>query len=80
MKFLPITVILTLTASLFMALIFIPVVGGIIGRKTPQSSAAKRALHAAEKGDPRDLRGFTGGYLRVLNWSILRPGRRSSWL
>ena len=37
MKFLPITVILTLTASLFMALIFIPVVGGIIGKKPPQS-------------------------------------------
>ena len=73
MKFLPITVILTLTASLFMALIFIPVVGGIIGKKPPQSAKAKQALHAAEKGDPRDLRGFTGGYVRVLEFAILRP-------
>ena len=73
MKFLPITVILTLTASLFMALIFIPVVGGLIGKKPPQSAAAKEALHAAEIGDPRSLRGFTGGYVRVLQFAILRP-------
>lgn len=73
MKFLPITVILTLTASLFMALIFIPVVGGIIGKKPPQSAKAKQALHAAENGDPRELGGFTGGYVRVLQFAILRP-------
>ncbi|SDP28837.1 multidrug efflux pump [Sulfitobacter litoralis] len=73
MKFLPITVILTLAASLFMALIFIPVVGGLIGKKPPQSAAAKQALHAAENGDPRTLKGFTGGYVRVLQFAILRP-------
>jgi multidrug efflux pump len=73
MKFLPITVILTLTASLFMALIFIPVVGGIIGKKPPQSAKAKQALQAAESGDPRDLGGFAGGYVRVLQFAILRP-------
>lgn len=74
MKFLPITVILTLTASLFMALIFIPVVGGLIGKRQPQTATAKAALHAAESGDPRQMRGFTGGYVRALNWAILRPG------
>ncbi|MEH6834180.1 MULTISPECIES: efflux RND transporter permease subunit [Falsihalocynthiibacter] len=73
MKFLPITVILTLTASLFMALIFIPVVGGIIGKKPPQSAKDKATLYAAEKGDPRDLKGFTGRYVRVLQFAILRP-------
>tara|TARA_R100001369_G_scaffold12634_2_gene26788 strand:- start:982 stop:4098 length:3117 start_codon:yes stop_codon:yes gene_type:complete len=73
MKFLPITVILTLTASLFMALVFIPVVGGLIGKKPPQSAAAKQALYAAENGDPRTLGGVTGGYVRVLQFAILRP-------
>ncbi len=34
MKYLPITVICVLTASLFMALIFIPVLGGMIGKKS----------------------------------------------
>ncbi len=74
MKFLPITVILTLFASLFMALIFIPVVGGIIGKRQPQSAVAKASLHAAELGDPRDIKGATGVYVRILHWAILRPG------
>ena len=73
MKFLPITVILTLFASLFMALIFIPVVGGMIGKRPPQSAKAKAALHAAEFGDPRDIGGLTGAYVRVLEWAIMRP-------
>ena len=73
MKFLPITVILTLFASLFMALIFIPVVGGLIGKRQPQSAGAKAALHAAEIGDPRDMGGFTGRYVRLLEWAITRP-------
>lgn len=73
MKFLPITVILTLTASLFMALVFIPVVGGIIGKRPPQSAKDKATLYAAEQGDPRDLTGFTGGYVKLLQFAILRP-------
>lgn len=73
MKFLPITVLLALTASLFMALIFIPVVGGLIGKRQPQSAKAKAALHAAEFGDPREMGGFTGRYVKLLQWAILRP-------
>ncbi|MEP4431446.1 MAG: efflux RND transporter permease subunit, partial [Hyphomicrobiales bacterium] len=73
MKFLPITVILTLFASLFMALVFIPVMGGLIGKRQPQSANAKAALHAAEIGDPRAIGGFTGRYVRVLEWAVLRP-------
>ena len=74
MKFLPITVILTLLASLFMALVFIPVLGGLIGKRPPQKAVAKRALHDAEKGDPRRTGGLTGVYIRLLEWAILRPG------
>ena len=74
MKFLPTTVIFTLFASLFMALIFIPVTGGMIGKRQPQTAAAKRALHAAETGDPREISGLTGTYVRLLERAILRPG------
>ncbi|MCH2076581.1 MAG: efflux RND transporter permease subunit [Rhodobacteraceae bacterium] len=74
MKFLPITVIFTLFASLFMALLFIPVVGGWIGRRQPQSAASKATLHHAETGDPRAIGGLTGAYVRALEWAILRPG------
>ncbi len=74
MKFLPITVIITLAASLFMALIFIPVMGGLIGKRQRQSAKSKAQLYAAERGDPRRMTGFMGGYIRLLEWSILRPG------
>lgn len=73
MKFLPITVLLTLFASLFMALIFIPAVGGLIGKRPPQTAAAKAALQAAEVGDPRKMGGATGVYVRMLEWAIMRP-------
>ena len=74
MKFLPITVIFTLAASLFMALIFIPVVGGLIGKQQRQSAKSKALHYAAERGDPRTMTGFMGSYVRLLNWSIRRPG------
>ena len=49
MRFLPLTVILTLSASLAMALVFIPVLGGVIGRAQPQSAAAKRLLRSSSR-------------------------------
>ena len=73
MVFLPITVILTLAASLLMALVFIPVLGGLIGRRQPQRAAAKAALDAAERGDPREIRGTSGAYVRLLERALLRP-------
>ncbi|MDG4650397.1 efflux RND transporter permease subunit [Roseibacterium sp. SDUM158017] len=73
MKFLPITVILTLSASMFMALVFVPVVGGIIGRQQPRTAAAKLALAASESGDPRKVGGITGAYVRLLEFALLRP-------
>jgi multidrug efflux pump len=73
MKFLPITVILTLTASLAMALVFIPVLGGLIGRKQPQTARSRAILKAADSGDPRRVGGITGGYARLLDRSIARP-------
>lgn len=74
MKFLPTTVILTLFASLFMALIFIPVLGGLIGKRQSQTAAAKAAIRESEHGDPRRIGGLTGRYVRLLEWAILRPG------
>lgn len=75
MKFLPITVIITLGASLFMALIFIPVLGGMIGKAQPQTAKQRSQLAAAETGDPRHMTGSAGAYVRALEWAILRPGR-----
>ena len=43
MKYLPITVISVLSASLIMALIFVPVLGGIIGKKRADKNEARRS-------------------------------------
>lgn len=75
MVFLPITVIFTLTASLFMALIFIPVMGGLIGRRQAQSAQQQMQIASAEYGDPRDIRGSAGYYVHVLLWALKHPGQ-----
>ena len=43
MKYLPISVICVLSASLIMALIFVPVLGGIIGKKAPDDGVRRSA-------------------------------------
>ncbi|MCH8504074.1 MAG: efflux RND transporter permease subunit [Ectothiorhodospiraceae bacterium] len=74
MKYLPITVLITLTASLGMALIFIPVLGGLIARRTPEQQQQLAMVTAAENGDLSTIRGFTGGYLRMMDKLLRRPG------
>ena len=73
MRFLPITVIATLSVSLFMALVFIPVLGGVIGRPNPQGARQRARLAASEAGDPMAVGGLTGLYLRALRASATRP-------
>ena len=83
MKFLPITVIITLIASLFMALIFIPVIGAIISGKksideTQESlSDTSKDIRAAEDGDLSSIGGWIGSYLSLLNRILSHPGKSS---
>ncbi len=78
MKYLPITVLITLSASLVMALVFIPVLGGLIARRDRGSAANAANLRAAETGRLEEIRGFTGGYVgllsRALRWPALVLG------
>ncbi len=74
MKFLPITVLITLTASLFMALVFIPVLGGMIGKRRAGMEKQDSAVAIAESGDLNELPGLTGTYVRVLRPLARRPG------
>ena len=41
-------------------------------------AAVKRAVHVAEPGGQRDIRGSTGAYLPVLHRAIPRPGATAS--
>ena len=55
MKYLPITLIATLSASLVTALIFTPTLGALIGKPQPHvhaTRAARRPLHAGRCGSP----------------------------
>ncbi|MEZ9422574.1 efflux RND transporter permease subunit [Vibrio lentus] len=73
MKFLPLTLIATLTASLIMALLFVPVLGGLIGKPqyvSPQSQAQMVALH---NGDFSQATGLTKAYYHTLSIAIKHP-------
>ncbi|CAH6820069.1 putative multidrug resistance protein [Vibrio chagasii] len=73
MKYLPLTLIATLTASLIMALLFVPVLGGLIGKPqyvSPQNQARMVALH---NGDFTQATGFTKAYYHTLSLAIKHP-------
>ena len=73
MKYLPFTLIAVLSASLLMALIFVPVLGGVFGKPRHISEFDKQQMHEAENGDIRNLQGYTGKYVRVLATAIQHP-------
>ncbi len=73
MRYLPLTLIATLSASLAMALLFIPVIGTWIGKpglKTKPGSTTARIL---ESGDLSQLSGINGWYVRMLRTALNRP-------
>ena len=73
MKYLPITLIATLAASLFMALVFIPTLGGVIGRRAPDSEYQVESLSAAESGDLNRITGASRLYLGFLRGAVNHP-------
>ena len=73
MKYLPITLIAVLTASLAMALVFVPTIGSVIGKSREISIKEQAQIEQAEKGDLTQLTGFTGKYVRVLKSAINHP-------
>ena len=76
MGYMPKTLIIVLTASLAMALIFIPVIGALFGRpNTAIDEKTIRAMSGEEALDIDHIRGFTGVYVRFLSWALLRPGK-----
>ena len=73
MKYLPITLIATLAASLFMALVFIPTLGGVVGRRAPDSDYQIESLSAAESGDLNRITGASRLYLGVVQVAVTHP-------
>ena len=73
MKFLPITLVAVLSASLAMALVFLPTMGAVFGRRQKADPAKLKTLMAGETGDLREVGGFTGRYLSVLRVALAHP-------
>ncbi|WP_020594185.1 efflux RND transporter permease subunit [Kiloniella laminariae] len=75
MKFMPITLIATLSASLVMALVVVPTLGGLIGK--PGGAADKETMEnlaASESGDLHKVKGLTGGYISLMEKVLRFPG------
>ncbi|MFO8151852.1 efflux RND transporter permease subunit [Thioalkalivibrio sp.] len=75
MFYLPATVLVTLAASLLMALLFIPVLGGLIGGRDASRPEQVRHILAAEQGDFSKVDGLTASYIGLLRRLLQRPGQ-----
>ena len=73
MKFLPITLVAVLSASLLMALLFVPTLGSLFGTTGAMNADARRNLTAAETGDLDTVSGITGTYIQFLKKSLRHP-------
>lgn len=75
MAFLPLTLIFVLSSALVMALVFLPTLGSVFGRKggVVDTNSAVAHLNAQEDGDPTDLPGLTGHYARLIARLVKRP-------
>ena len=73
MKYLPITLIATLAASLVLALIFVPTLGSLFGKRAPDSAHLTKNLAASESGDLDTITGVTGWYVKALRVSVSNP-------
>ncbi|WP_051213078.1 efflux RND transporter permease subunit [Maritalea myrionectae] len=75
MSYLPIMVIITLISSLITAMIFLPVIGGLVARKrvSEKEIAAAKSLSVHNHFDPKKVPGLTGLYIRFMNMIIRRP-------
>ena len=75
MKYLPITLFATLTASLFIALIAIPVLGSLFStHKAPQIQVAVK-IEQLDNSELLSTEGLSGSYLRALHYAIHHPRR-----
>jgi multidrug efflux pump len=83
MSYFPITLIIVLSSSMIVALIFLPVLGGMlnqalaaIGVKPPRVDPQhEKAIEASETGDWRDIPGITGWYARLSERLTRSPGK-----
>ncbi len=72
MRILPVTVFAVLAFSLIFALMFLPVLGALLGKSSLDEIAIQQ-LRTLEHGDPRTLGGITGAYARLIERVLHHP-------
>lgn len=73
MKYMPITLILTLTGSLLMALVFLPTLGARLGKQAKIDPEEAKRIRASEDGDLNELGRFTLTYAKALDRLLHHP-------
>ena len=73
MSYFPLTMLYVLTASMFMALVFLPTMGALIGPKTIKKPSETLLALSGDGGDPLKTKGVTGVYVRLVNQLIKFP-------
>lgn len=73
MAYLPLTLIFVLTSSLMVALIFLPVLGTVIGGRAGGEGTDENLAALAADGDPRKAKGWIGAYVKVVSETVRRP-------
>ncbi|UUM30164.1 efflux RND transporter permease subunit [Vibrio japonicus] len=73
MKYLPLTLIATLAASLMMALLFVPVLGGLIGKPQTVVHSQRERMLALHEGDYEKATGITKLYFLTLDIALKHP-------
>ncbi|WP_390338014.1 efflux RND transporter permease subunit [Vibrio harveyi] len=73
MKYLPLTLIATLSASLMMALLFVPVIGGIIGKPQVVDAQRQQEMVDLHNGEFDKATGITKLYYKTLSIAIRHP-------
>ena len=75
MSYFPITLIIMLSCSMVVALIFLPVLGGFFGKRRRADEQHEKAIEASETGDWREIPGITGWYAHLADWLTRNPGK-----
>lgn len=73
MQYIPITIILTLTGSLIMALVFIPMLGAIFGKPSVTAKEEIKKMNAIEDGEIENAGPIIKAYVRILGKVLDHP-------
>ncbi|MEQ1887882.1 MAG: efflux RND transporter permease subunit [Alphaproteobacteria bacterium] len=73
MRYLPLTMIFVMSASLIVAIVFVPALGAIFGRPSTGDLETLKSIRASEHGDLNELRGVTGVYAQLITRLVRHP-------